>query len=317
MQALWHLNSSVSKIQHDEEANSEGDCLVQARYSLISLGTERTIALGKVPPPLFESMKVPYMEGNFTFPVKYGYSLVGVVKEGPTQLLEKAVHLMHPHQDYCRVQATDLFLIPKAIPLKRATLASNMETAVNAVWDSQISLGDRVLVVGFGLIGSLVALLAKQLPGVEVQITETNELRKQKAQELKFAVINDLEKDRYDIAFHTSGTAQGLQTAIDAVGMEGRIVELSWYGDKTVELNLGTQFHTLRKKIVSSQVSSIPANKRHRWNYHRRKQTVFKLLENPIYDQLLDAEIPFFQTPQVFHQIRTGQWQPLTALVKY
>lgn len=315
--ALWHTSPEKSEIKQAASFEISGEiCEIQSLYSLVSTGTERLVATGKIPTGLYNSMQVPYMEGDFSLPVKYGYSLVGEVVKGP--LLGKTVHLLHPHQDYCKVAAADVFPIPDEVPAVRATLASNLETAVNAVWDSGVSVGDRVAVVGFGIIGSLVARLLAQLPAVSLTILEKDPDRIKMAKSMGFEVSpNENLSTPLDIAFHCSSTAAGLQTCIDTVGLEGKVIELSWYGDKSVELNLGGTFHPQRKVIISSQVSQIPASHQHRWDFRRRKEAVFELLKNPDFDLHTPKTTPFTNLPEVFSEIRKGSSKQLVWIVDY
>jgi len=317
--AIWHNSDQTTQVLETSLSPSEADnelwCMVRAHYSLISTGTERLVALGQVPGALYESMRVPYMEGSFAFPVKYGYSLVGTVEEGPEAWLGKKVHLMHPHQDYCRVRVNDLSQLPDQLPLLRATLASNLETALNAVWDSGVSIGDRVLVVGFGIIGSLLARLLKSMKGVQLWIAETEASRLALAQEMGFATTED--KADVDVAFHTSGSSSGLQQCINQVGQEGKVIELSWYGQQAVELHLGGSFHQQRKQLISSQVASLPAARRARWDYRRRKAVVMELLKDPAFDQHLGSTIPLEQASSLFADIRQHSSTTLSWVIAY
>ena len=205
--ALWHLSATSSILKEIKLPLENSDnCLLKAEYSLISSGTERLIASGLVPESLHSQMKVPYMQGHFSFPLCYGYSMVGRVISEHSALFSKRVHLMHPHQDICAVEASSLFVIPEDIPSSRASLASNMETALNAIWDSGVSIGDRALVCGFGMIGALVARLLSFIPGVEVHILEIDPVRKRKAAEMGFEVVDKIKEERYDLAFHTSAS---------------------------------------------------------------------------------------------------------------
>jgi len=254
---------------------------------LISTGTERLVATGQVPIGLQEKMRVSYMKGYFTFPIKYGYSLVGEVQsEGVWQ--GQLVHLMHPHQDSVWVPETAVTLLPKEVSPKLATLASNMETALNAVWDSQVTVGDRVVVIGFGMIGALVTRLLSLLPAVEVFVVEANEYRQQLAQEMGFQLLPK-GLQNFDCSFHTSASSSGLQQAIDLVGKEGTILELSWYGARETTIQLGSNFHYQRKRI-----------------YQRRKKVVFDLLKNPLFETHLTQELSLSETPAFFDQLRTG-----------
>lgn len=317
--ALWHLSDKHSEIRQIQSVLSiQGDCDIKTLYSLVSTGTERIVACGLVPENLHQSMRVPYMEGSFSFPVKYGYSLVGEVVNGPENLKRKIVHLLHPHQDYCTVLAEDVFVVPGDVPAPRATLASNLETALNALWDSGVSAGDKVLVVGFGLIGSLVTRLLTLLPAVQVVVVEVNPNRIQSANMMGFRTAGPEELDAdFDLAFHCSSQEAGLQTCVDKTGVEGKIIELSWYGNKGITLHLGGTFHSQRKSIISSQVSSIPASKQARWNFYRRKEVVFELLKNPAFDQHITTVLPFSQLPGLFEKIRKGKAEALSYGINY
>lgn len=300
--ALWHLSPETSRLQA-APLPTEG-VTVRALHSLLSLGTECLVCMGKVPTSLVAQMQVPYQEGSLTLPVKYGYSLVGQVDQPGHELHHKVVHLLHPHQNRIRVAEADLFVVPEGIPARRAALASNLETAVNAIWDAGISIGDRVLIVGGGMIGMLVADLAQKIAGTTVYLSEIREDRRQLAQAWGLQLWNE-EEASCDIAFHSSGHEAGLQTAIDALGPEGSVIELSWYGERPVQINLGGSFHSQRKSIRVSQVSSIPPDRVPRWDYRRRKEVVFDLLRDPQFDRYLTDEVMFKDLPEFFHTLRT------------
>ncbi len=90
--------------------------------------------------------------------------------------------MLHPHQDVFNAKTGMLNLIPDDIPTPRATLAANMETALNAIWDSGMSAADRVTVVGGGLVGLLVTYLAARFPGAEVTLVDVNPARAEMAE---------------------------------------------------------------------------------------------------------------------------------------
>ena len=319
MQALWHISPDQSEIRSALARSTEDSVSVKAHYSLVSTGTERLVATGRVPNTMYEVMKVPYMEGSFALPVKYGYSLVGEVTTKAHPWSGRLVHLMHPHQDFCEVRKEDLYLIPEGVPARRATLASNMETAVNATWDSKLTAGDKVLIVGFGQIGALVAILSDQFPGTTIHIVEPNPRRQTVAVGLGFEVRDPTEimSGTYDLAFHTSASKAGLSSCLDSLGEEGRIIELSWYGNRPVEIDLGTSFHYQRKQIISSQVGQLPASRLKRWNYQRRKDLVFKLLQQDRFGKLLDREIDFHDLPELFRKVRNGPLDGIGFCVRY
>jgi 2-desacetyl-2-hydroxyethyl bacteriochlorophyllide A dehydrogenase len=295
-----------------------GWCKIQTLYTSISPGTERLVYLGQVPEALYGEMKCLYMGGNFPYPVKYGYSLVGRITDGPEESMGKLVHVMHPHQDHCTVNFKDTYPVPQGIPPQRASLASNLETAVNAIWDSQVHIGDSVLVVGFGIVGSLVARLLSAIPGTRVEVADTHHAKVDLARKMGFTAFDPHDvSNGFDCAFHASGTPEGLQTAIDKVGFEGKIVELSWYGTRTVPIQLGGSFHSQRKIIISSQVSHLSGHQRVRWDHRRRKHLVFSLLQNPEFDEHITHSVPFTQLPATFSTLAHTPTEGLAYLVEY
>jgi riboflavin-specific deaminase-like protein len=317
--SLWHVGSRVSAMHTARLRCPPADwCEIETRFSAVSPGTERLVASGRVPAELSESMRCAYMEGSFPYPVKYGYSLVGEVVDGPAALVGRAVHVFHPHQDRATVRVADLHMIPANVPLSRATLAPNLETALNAVWDGDVSIGHRTLVVGFGTVGSLIARLLSTTPGVEVDVMDVDPAKLELARRLGFtAVAADGMGDDYDVAFHASATGAGLQCAVDAVGFEGRVIDVSWYGTTPVQLSLGGSFHNQRKRIESSQVGSVAARMRPRWTHARRMELVMRLLADPAYDEHITRTVAFRDLPTLFGDERRGLAPSLSILVRY
>lgn len=318
--ALWYLGNGRFSLEEEELPEIEKDqCLVKSHYSGISLGTERLIYSEQVPDSMKNSMRCPYMGGEFPFPIKYGYSIVGQVIEGSKDLITRIVHLLHPHQNYCLVKAGDVFPLDSIIPGKRAILASNLETVINALWDAGVSIGDKVLVVGFGNIGSLLTRVLSLMVEIEVIVVDTNKKKLKLAEEMGFeGVFPDQVSPDFDIVFNTSANENGLQTAIESVGFEGKVIELSWYGKRPVSIQLGKSFHIERKTVISSQVSQISPSHRARWDNHRRKELVFSLLRHPKFDQHLNHIIQFHQLPETLTTLQHQPWEDaLSCLVCY
>lgn len=294
--ALWHLNKNKTTIL-EEEIVEIGDAktLIKTNYSCISSGTEVLVAKGFVPSMLKENMRVNYMAGSFDFPIKYGYSLVGETEDG------RYVHLMHPHQDKLFVREADLFSIPAGLPLKRATLLSNMETAINAVWDAQLKGNEKILIIGFGGIGALLALTLKHHTGTNPSILELDEIKLKKAKDLGFS----MDHCDFDIIFHTSSSDTGLQYALDHVKKDGSVIEMSWYGEKQSKLHLGGHFHYNRVRLISSQVSTVspfaPVE-----GYRARKEIACQILLNDAFDEIISNEVLFDDTPAYFDNLKTS-----------
>ena len=259
-----------------------GHARVATQFTGVSRGTERLVLSGAVGASEWERMRAPLQEGAFPFPVKYGYCATGVVEEGPAELRGQTVFCLHPHQDFFNAPADALAVVPEVVPARRATLAANMETALNALWDGGAGPGDNIVVVGAGVIGILVAALAARLPGAIVTAVDVDESRRPILESLGAAYARpEQAPGDADIVFHASATGTGLNASIGCAGLEGTIVEMSWYGDKPVSVDLGGAFHSRRLKLVSSQVGLISPGRRARWDYRRRRETALGLLALP------------------------------------
>lgn len=309
--ALWLEAPGRAALRATELPPLDDDFVrVRAIASAISPGTERLVATGRVPSEVAETMRCPYMEGTFAFPVKYGYSLVGRLDDG------RLAHVLHPHQEVAHVRAADVRVVPDGVPPERATLAANLETAVTALWDSRIAAGERALVIGFGIVGSLVARLLARMAGVEVDVVELDEEKRRLAQSMGFHAIAAPGSD-YDVAFGASGAPEEVQLALDAVGDEGRVVELSWLGPREVRLQLGGTFHSGRKQLIASQVSHIPPHLRARWDYARRTRLVFALLRDAAFDAHITRTVDFDELPRFYEELCAGGAGGLSIAVRY
>ena len=295
-----------------------GRVLVRALRSGISRGTESLVFRGAVPQSQWSAMRCPFQSGDFPAPVKYGYASVGIVEDGPDPLRGRRVFCLHPHQDRYVVPADAVTLIPDDVPDARAVLAANMETALNGLWDASLRMGDLVTVVGAGTVGSLVAALAARTPGVEVEIVDADASRIAFAARLgcAFATPDRAASDR-DLVIHASGHPKGLGTALAIAGFEATVVELSWYGDRAVTVPLGEAFHSRRLQIRSSQVGSVAASQRSRWNHERRMRLALRLLRDPLFDTLLTGESPFDELPTTMVALAADPHGVLCHVVAY
>jgi NADPH:quinone reductase-like Zn-dependent oxidoreductase len=299
-----------------------GEARVRTLFSGISRGTERLVLEGGVGRSEWERMRCPMQEGAFPFPVKYGYCAVGLVEEGPAALLGRTVFCLHPHQDIFQAPVERISVVPDLVPPRRATLAANMETALNAVWDSGAGPGDSIVVVGGGVVGLLVAALAARLPGAAVTVVDVEAGRRPLAEALgaRFAAPDAAPKEtdaEADVVFHTSASAAGLNTAIACAGLEATAVEMSWFGDKPVEIGLGGAFHSRRLRLVSSQVGLVSPGRRPRWDYRRRMAAALRLLDQPALDLLVAEEIAFEDAPHEMPRILAGGTQGLAPVIRY
>jgi NADPH:quinone reductase-like Zn-dependent oxidoreductase len=278
--------------------------LVRALVSGVSRGTESLVFRGLVPESEHKRMRCPFQEGEFPFPIKYGYAMVGVVENGPAALLGETVLCLHPHQTRFIIPRDAAIIVPPGTPPERAILAPQMETALNALWDAAPRAGDQIAVVGGGVIGCLVAYLCARIPGCSVALIDPDESRQNIAVAFgaTFALPDEAPAGN-DLVFHASGTASGLQTALSLAGFEASVIELSWYGKTPVQVPLGASFHSQRLILRSSQVGAIAPERWARWNHTRRLALALSLTADPRLDILLDKIIPFEELPAALPKI--------------
>ncbi len=297
---------------------SHGDALVRTLYSGISRGTERLVFEGRVPASETERMKGPNMAGAFPFPVKYGYCAVGVVEDGPADMVRRSVFALHPHQAHFALPPAELTLLPAGLPPRRAVLAANMETALNALWDSGAGPGDKIAIVGAGVVGLLIAAIAAKLPGADATIVDVDAARAPLAASLGCAFsVDGVGAEDADIVFHASASAAGLNTAITLAAFEGTIIELSWHGLGETPVALGGAFHSRRLKLLSSQVGHISDSRRARWSYARRMAKALELLADERLDALITDDIPFNEAPSRLPALFAPGAKGLTAILTY
>jgi threonine dehydrogenase-like Zn-dependent dehydrogenase len=277
-----------------------GDVLVRTVCTGISRGTELLVRRGGVPESQYAPLRAPHQEGDFPGPVKYGYLNVGVVEVGPAELQGRTVFCLYPHQTAYVVAAESVVLVPDGVPPSRAVLAGTVETAVNALWDVPPLIGDRIAVIGAGMVGCCVARLLARFPGVEVTLVDVNPARAQVAAALgvAFALPGEAAGER-DLAFHASASSAGLQLSLDLLAAEGTVADLSWYGDAPVTLTLGEAFHARRLGIRASQVGMVAPARRSSRTTTDRLALALELLHDPAFDALLSGTSPFTDLPQV------------------
>jgi threonine dehydrogenase-like Zn-dependent dehydrogenase len=183
-------------------------------------------------------------------------------------------------------------------------LAGTVETAVNALWDCPPLLGDRIAVVGAGMVGACVTRLLAQFPGVSVTLVDVNEARADLAAVLGAAFSRTADAPRdLDLVFHTSATSAGLQLALDLVRPDATVVDLSWYGDTQVALPLGEAFHHRRLTIRASQVGAVAPARRTSRTMKERLVLALDLLRDPAFDALLTRSSPFAELPDVMSRL--------------
>ncbi len=303
--AFWTVELGVGEIREETLAGpGPSEVLVETLYSAVSRGTESLVFQGRVPVSEHQRMRAPHQAGELSFPVKYGYLNVGRVTEGPSELRGREVFCLYPHQTRYVVPADAVVPLPAGVPAARAVLAGNLETAINGVWDADVKVGDRVAVVGGGVVGALVAYLAGRIPGCRVELVDIlgERARVASAFGVAFAVPSSAQGGA-DVVIHTSGTSEGLATAISLAGSSSTIVEMSFFGEGTTQAPLGGAFHSQRLTLRSSQVGGLPPSQQARWSFRRRLELALSLLTDPVLDVLLDGESSFEELPRTMPKL--------------
>jgi len=317
--AFWLREPGVGEIRPVPVCEPAADeVLVRTLFSGVSRGTEALVFRGAVPPSEYDTMRAPFQEGNFPGPVKYGYLNVGVVEDGPAELRGHAVFCLYPHQTAYVVPADAVLPVPDGVPPSRAVLAGAVETAVNALWDAAPLIGDRVAVVGAGMVGCCIARLLAGVPGVQVTLVDLDAGRAEVAAALgaEFATPAEVTGPR-DLVVHTSGSSAGLQLSLQLLADDASVVELSWYGDTPVSVDLGGVFHSRRLAIRASQVGAVSPARRSRRTRTARLALALDLLHDPAFDMLLSGTSPFRDLPEVMARLATGELPALCHTITY
>jgi len=317
-QAFWVVAPRSGEIQ-DEAVPAVGaeSVGVRALYSGISHGTESLVWQGRIPDSQQTRMRAPFQAGDFPAPVKYGYASVGVIDAGPETLIGQTVFCLYPHQRRYTVPAAAAYPLPADLPPERAVLAANVETALNICWDAEPRAGERISVIGAGVVGALAAALCAEMPGTEVELVDINPDRRQLAAQLGVAfTAPDAARPDNDRVIHASASEAGLALALEIAADEAVVIEASWFGDRSPRVPLGEAFHSGRLALRASQVGQLAPAMRPRWDHGRRMRKALELLAHRAHwDCLIDGETAFDDLPAAMDSIVT---QPgLCHRIKY
>ncbi|MHA7223455.1 zinc-dependent alcohol dehydrogenase [Arthrobacter sp. RHLT1-20] len=317
--AYWTVGPEKGELRREDlPAPRAGEALVRTLYSGISKGTELVVHNARVPDCVAEEMAAPNQEGSFPSPVKFGYLSVGIVEEGPADWRGTTVFCLYPHQDRYVVPVESLTVVPDGVPARRAVLTGTVETAVNGLWEAGPRLGDRVAVIGAGLVGGMVAKLLSTFPLGRLQLIDVDPGKRVLADTLgvEFSHPDDALPD-CDIVIHCSASQEGLERSLQLVGDEGDVIEMSWYADRNVTLPLGQDFHARRLSIRASQVGVVARARRHRRTHADRLRLAVSLLADPVFDVFLTGSSSFEELPDVVQQLSDGTLDALCHVIEY
>ncbi len=319
---FWLSGPGTGEIRAEKlPAPGPGEVLVRTLFTGVSRASEALVHRGGVPASQHTLMRAPFQAGDFPWPVKYGYLNVGLVERGPDALLGRTVFTLYPHQSAYVVPASAVHVVPDGVPARRAVLAGTVETAVNALWDAAPLVGDRIAVVGAGMVGCCVARLLARIPGVKVTVVDADPAKQAVAQTLGAAFADACaaasSSAGCDLVFHTSGTSAGLQLSLELLAPEGEVVDLSWYGDSAVTLALGANFHSQRLAIRSSQVGAVAPSRRRNRTAGQRLDLALELLKDPAFDAVITGTTSFEDLPRTMAQLADGTLPALCHTISY
>ena len=294
------------------------EVLVQTTLSAISAGTEMLVYRNQFPHDLPLDATIEGLGRAFAYPITYGYMTVGEIiacgKNVSESYLHQHVFAFHPHCSHVTTTPDAVIPIPHDMNAKDALFLANMETAVNLIQDGQPLLGEKVLVLGQGIVGLLVTAILTRFPLESLTTVDTRESRRNAATQAgahQSIAPEALTKADFDLVFELSGNPAALNTAIDHVGYGSRIVVGSWYGQKQAALNLGGQFHRNRIQIISSQVSTIAPELTARWDKARRFNVAWDMIRQINPSRWISHRFAVESAAQAYQLLDT---QPETAL---
>lgn len=326
---MWFATERRAELRDADVAEpGPSEILVRSTVSLISAGTEMRVYRGEAAP---NDLLPMYCEGSFAFPVKYGYQTVGrVERAGAGSGFTKGdrVFARHPHQDLFTLKADDgIVRLPTDLSDDRASFFNLTKVALTAVLEVPVRVGDVVVVHGLGIIGLLLARLARRTAGRLIAVDPILKRRElatrygaDAAVEPSAAtkVVEDLSRGRgADISYEVSGAPAAMQSAIDVTGANGTIVVVSYFGSRLVELRLAPEFHFRRQRVVSTQAAAIPAELEPRWDAPRRSGVVLEELAHAPIDDLITARVPIAQVARAYERVDRDAENTLGVLLEY
>jgi len=253
--------------------------------------------------------------------MKYGYCAVGrIVAVGDECKLAVGTRVFsfQPHASAFIADEGQCMVIPDGVSYEDAVLLPSMETAVSFVQDSGVVFGDRVCVMGLGVIGLLVTALLSVGDFVDVMTVDPAPARRAAARDVvpkragkvigtsdgKEAAAGSLTD--FDVVIEASGNGRALQFALDRVRFGGKVLVGSLYGTAPVPLRLGTAIHRSHAHVVFSQVSNVSAILSSRWSKQRRMAFVWQQLRalRPS-AWLISHRVPLHDAPATYARLLT------------
>lgn len=337
-QSVYFTGSKEVEIRDEQPRECPPDRVrVRTLYSGISAGTEMLVYRHQVPGQMPVDTGIQSLQGQFEYPMKYGYSLVGEITETGSEVdasLEgKRIFAFHPHESTFLAHPPELIELPDDLTPEEGVFLPNMETAVNLVMDGQPTIGEQIVILGQGVVGLLTTRVLSQYPGATIYTVDAYQSRRNASIQFganqSFATdeesIVNLQKllfsaedtDGADLLYEVSGAPEALNQCLEYVGFGGRIIVGSWYGTKPVNLNMGGRFHRDRVTIQSSQVSTIESRYRDRWTTSRRLQVAMDALQNSSLQSLITHRFPIADAARAYQLIDEHPEKTIQVILTY
>jgi 2-desacetyl-2-hydroxyethyl bacteriochlorophyllide A dehydrogenase len=328
----------VDVCQEPMPSPGNGEVLVQAEVSAISPGTEMLFYRDQVPSDLAVDATIGDLSGLFSYPLKYGYAIVGRVQalgqEVDERWLDRRVFVFHPHESHFVTEVSNLHPVPEELSPESAVFLPLMETAVSFLMDAQPMIGERVVLFGQGIVGLLTTAMLATYPLANLVALDLYPLRRQWSRRLGAkseldpgaadtpdrlrSLLSD--KESYqgaDLVFELSGNPQALDQAIATVGYDGRVLIGSWYGNKKASLTLGSRFHRSNVHLISSQVSFIAPRWSGRFDQARRLNIAWSMLAKHDPTRMITHRFPISQAHQAYQVLDEDPGSAVQVLLTY
>ncbi|HVO78262.1 MAG TPA: zinc-binding alcohol dehydrogenase [Methanomassiliicoccales archaeon] len=330
--SLYHAAPRTVKVVEESlSPPGPGQALVIARSSAISAGTELLYYRGQVEKGTALDVNIPSLRGGIEYPFKYGYASIGRVTEigegTDASWVGARVFAFHAHESAFVAPIEELIRLPDVLENDDALFYASMETAASIAMDAKPLIGEDVVVIGQGIIGLLTTAVLSRHPLGTLVTVDSAPSRRGLSRELGAGISLDpnlgaegilrdagIASGRADLVVELSGNPDALNLALSLVGHEGRVVVGSWYGTKAVRVNLGTEFHRGRVRLIGSQVSTLGPSLTGRWDKRRRYDLVARLLSEARPSRLITHRFELSEAARAFALLDTG-WEGIGQVV--
>jgi 2-desacetyl-2-hydroxyethyl bacteriochlorophyllide A dehydrogenase len=300
---------------------------VQTSLSAISAGTELLFYRGQLEAGIPIDASLPWA-GTLSYPLRYGYAAVGCIREVgnalDSSLIGARVFGFHPHGEELTDRLENLVRLPDSLSDVRAAFLPNMETALSLAMDGAPGFGERVAVIGQGVVGQLLATLLVRSGAEHVALFDRRSDRLDHSRALcgpaRAEWARELapsHRDSFDLVYELTGDPSALDSALALARYEGRIVVGSWYGDKRAPLDFGTRAHRNRNTLSFSQVSRIDSRHAARFDSKRRLGVAAAWLERSPLEPLVTHRFAFERVADAYRLLDENAQGCLQVLIEY